>query len=578
MNTSHPAPSARLPWELRLLLPSAALALSLACGGSESPSAPGPKAPEDIPGVAAVRLEPATATLLVGEQLQLEATALDDGDEPLGDVPASAFRFHTSDPLIASVDDAGLVTAIEPGEVEIIASVGSVQGKGTLTVVAATLEELEITAPAGRTFRVGTTLQLEALGVGPGGAPLPLAEQVVWTSKHPDVASIDEDGEVTGLRPGLALIEAEIGEVRAELWIAAVLHFESVAAGQSITCGTTLDHLGYCWGDLRFAGGSTTTSIPRRVLEDKKIAQFSLGTRHGCALTDEQELWCWGSNEQGQLGQGDLARHEGPVRVGSLEVQAFEVKRWNTCALTVEEEVFCWGLHVGETLEEPTLITGLPSTIDRVMVGGSHACAGNASELRCWGSNVNGQIDPTDEREEISSPVALEIPGFAIESLSLGSQHSCAVGSGAAGAELRCWGMGNQGQTGDPSFPLRGAVNQVEAFDGPNADILVDLVAVWSGSTHSCGVTDKGRAFCWGSNGRGELSLPGGSPVPAPRPVNTSEPTAFESLAPGAVHSCGLSAEGVVRCWGSGKAGELGSGDNDSPYPRVVHGQLYDLP
>jgi alpha-tubulin suppressor-like RCC1 family protein/uncharacterized protein YjdB len=134
-----------------------------------------------------------------------------------------------------------------------------------------------------------------------------------------------------------------------------------------------------------------------------------------------------------------------------------------------------------------------------------------------------------------------------------GQEHSCALND--AGAAF-CWGANWGGQLGDGSTvdprlaPVR--VSGGLAFRA--------LSALSAGSAHTCGLTADGSVYCWGNNTYGQLGIGTTTASPVPVPVTAPPGAAFVALAAGDYHTCALAADGAAFCWGSQLAGELGSG------------------
>jgi alpha-tubulin suppressor-like RCC1 family protein len=68
------------------------------------------------------------------------------------------------------------------------------------------------------------------------------------------------------------------------------------------------------------------------------------------------ETWCWGYNEFGQLGQGELSfRSTSPLLVTSVPAaRQVSVRAFGTCAITTTDEVWCWGNALPSGPREPT--------------------------------------------------------------------------------------------------------------------------------------------------------------------------------------------------------------------------------
>ena len=220
----------------------------------------------------------------------------------------------------------------------------------------------------------------------------------------------------------------------------------------------------------------------------------------------------------------------------------------HTCVI-LAGEVLCWGgqpyNYPSRTipLSEPAPVAGL-NGVTSIAAGASNSCAVAQSTLRCWGSNQRGElgIGRTSWWEPEPQPVNGITAGVAM--VSVGTGHACAIDMQGA---VWCWGDGQGGELGTgPLGP--GAIKEspvrVEALKRPAIDIAV---GGWSGSNfgcyvfgcaHSCAVTDDGGVECWGDNGYGELGASStstcehkssGPPMTAPFPCSPT-PVRVEGL------------------------------------------------
>lgn len=147
--------------------------------------------------------------------------------------------------------------------------------------------------------------------------------------------------------------------------------------------------------------------------------------------------------------------------------------------------------------------------------------------------------------------------------LSAGSGHSCAVRGGA----LYCWGDGRNGQLG------QGATASSDRPLRVGGD--TDWVRVSTGDLYTCGLKANGAIACFGANGAGQLGLSDLDDRSVPTPVPL--PPALEISARHG-HTCAVLRDGELWCWGANLEGQLGLGDNfpgaDRPQPSRVSGGL----
>jgi len=148
---------------------------------------------------------------------------------------------------------------------------------------------------------------------------------------------------------------------------------------------------------------------------------LSAGGNHTCGVTTTGQAYCWGSNKEGQLGDGTRNRHGRPFPVsGGLRFGGVSAGGSHSCGVTTDNTAYCWGLNWFGQLGEGTNATSDPFVINRlspVQVAGGlwfdavHASRGmftcaitTTRRGYCWGENTNGYLgDGT--REHRSRPV-----------------------------------------------------------------------------------------------------------------------------------------------------------------------------
>lgn len=146
--------------------------------------------------------------------------------------------------------------------------------------------------------------------------------------------------------------------------------------------------------------------------------------------------------------------------------------------------------------------------------------------------------------------------------ISSGNLHSCAITTEAG---VKCWGNNHSGQLGNGSFD-----SGVDLFSATPIAGLSDIVAVSAGGDHSCAITSQGELSCWGRNFNGELGNGTTTDSNIPVVVIGSNVVAVSA---GEYHTCALLASGGVKCWGDNSAGQLGTGViNSSATPVDVVG------
>jgi alpha-tubulin suppressor-like RCC1 family protein len=142
-----------------------------------------------------------------------------------------------------------------------------------------------------------------------------------------------------------------------------------------------------------------------------------------------------------------------------------------------------------------------------------------------------------------------------VTQITAGYNHTCALTNAGA---IQCWGANTNGQLGAESSDRCGD------FDCSVTPIAVTGVtggvsAAAAGFAHTCAITSDGGLKCWGFNLYGQLG--DGTTTDRTLPEYVSGVTeGVAAVAPGDVQTCALMNDGTVRCWGNNLLGELGDG------------------
>eukprot|EP00551_Chaetoceros_affinis_P014668 CAMPEP_0203690138 /NCGR_PEP_ID=MMETSP0091-20130426/2510_1 /ASSEMBLY_ACC=CAM_ASM_001089 /TAXON_ID=426623 /ORGANISM="Chaetoceros affinis, Strain CCMP159" /LENGTH=385 /DNA_ID=CAMNT_0050560117 /DNA_START=50 /DNA_END=1207 /DNA_ORIENTATION=+ len=288
-----------------------------------------------------------------------------------------------------------------------------------------------------------------------------------------------------------------------------------LSLGGNHACVTTIDNKLKCWGVNEFGqvGDGTTTNrnLPTNIDLGLNVLvqEISLGRWHTCAITNDNKLKCWGQNEQGQVGDGTRTTRNLPTSIDlGLNVfpQQVALGWYHTCAITNGNNLKCWGYNANGQLGDGTNdVTNLPTNIDlglnvfpqQVALGAIHTCAiTNDNKLKCWGDNEYGQVgDGTMIDRNIPTNIDLGLNAYPQE-IALGSEHTCAVMNDN---KLKCWGRNEYGQVGDGTTSDRNIPTTIDL--GLNA--YAQEVAL--GESYTCAITNDDKLKCWGFNGDGQL-------------------------------------------------------------------------
>lgn len=276
-----------------------------------------------------------------------------------------------------------------------------------------------------------------------------------------------------------------------------------IGAGESYSCVITMGGKAFCSGNNEKGqtGSGAATGVPIATapvdtttvgltVAPKDYSFIAVGERHACAMPRfdalvpaSQTPWCWGQNNDGQLGDG-LATFADSARPGAVNMVAAGVAAFDstslvagaahTCALTPEVIVgaggtaYCWGSNAFGQLGDGTATgTGARSSVpvpvaapagvmfSRLYAGDYHTCGLTpAGAAFCWGQNTSGQLgNGTVANTNVPVPVS---GGLTFRSLAMGELHTCGIvgaGPGPVGTtgtpgDLQCWGDNEYGQLG----------------------------------------------------------------------------------------------------------------------------------
>jgi alpha-tubulin suppressor-like RCC1 family protein len=359
--------------------------------------------------------------------------------------------------------------------------------------------------------------------------------------------------------------------------------YSSIAAGGSQTCALTARGTAYCWGDNNYGqlGDGTTTDSdengPQAVIGGLKFARIAVGDEFTCGLTTRGAAYCWGYNGYGQLGDGTVTDSEvdGPQAViGGYRFVSLTAGEHHICALTARGAAYCWGRNFDGQLGDGTTDSSEENG-PQMVVGGhrfasitggeDHTCAlTTRGAAYCWGYNDSGQLGDGTTDDTDGNPPQRVIGGHRFASISAGYEFTCGL---TTRGTAFCWGNNSDGKLGD------GTTNH-SADDGPQRVIGGHRFAsLGTGIGHTCASTTQGRAYCWGYNAYGELGdgTTDGSDEAGPQRVVGG--LKFASFDGGNEHTCALTTRGTAYCWGADWYGQLGDGtttDSDEDGPQAV--------
>lgn len=332
--------------------------------------------------------------------------------------------------------------------------------------------------------------------------------------------------------------------------------FKKVATGTTMSCAQTIENELYCWGmnDRRQLGAGLNVeyvTTPVKVDTALVFTDFVVGAQHACGLVSSGDVYCWGANNYGQLGLGDLTDRPTPVKVAALsDVKKLYAGLKVTCATSgTEVRLYCWGSNGGQMLvpasaatvnvTSPTVIVGPLSLsnqhIHDVAIYADHICyvvarwtdatktayMSGSPLSYCRGANGFAQINSSGTNPYTS----WESGGVSYPwKIRVGVTFTCALVQNATfsdvnqGGTVYCKGDNTGGYLGaNSASEYSDTFGLVTYLDNALTKVGVTLKAsdISVAATHACaierylespsGTYKNGRLFCWGNNKVGQM-------------------------------------------------------------------------
>lgn len=345
-----------------------------------------------------------------------------------------------------------------------------------------------------------------------------------------------------------------------------------MAAGANSTCATRTNGRLYCWGSdwtgaVGDGGVAKDRSAPREVAGGATDwVGVSVSWSGACGRRASGRLYCWGNDSDGQVGDGGTnTDQQAPVRVagGRTDWASVSAGYLHTCARTTSGRLFCWGSDnrgqlgnggANTSSTAPVEVAGGATDWASVSTGYGHTCGRRTSgRVFCWGEDQQGQLGNDPALGDTTTPV--EVSGGATDwsSVVAGGFHSCGI---KTSGRLYCWGTDQYGQLGN------GGPNTSRATPGQVAGASTTWAQVSASFDNTCARKASRRIYCWGWNFTGQLGNGAhGQALFATTPGQVAgSATDWSFVISGGAHTCARKMTGRLYCWGYDYWGQLGNG------------------
>ena len=257
---------------------------------------------------------------------------------------------------------------------------------------------------------------------------------------------------------------------------------------------------------------------------------------------------------------------EGPETLGSGSESGLTLGGDHSCAITSVGAVKCWGENhrgqLGDNSQTNRLlavdVVGLSNGVTAVSAGSAHTCAITSSGgAKCWGFDREGQLGDSDSISTSKTPVDVFGLTANVVSISVGFSHTCAI-TRSSSTYIYCWGDNRIGQVGSGPETIEFTPVYTGGFS-TFIDNRDEPVAVSAGENHTCGLTRDGKVKCWGDGWLGQLGTTVNRNSQRFGFPYTTNIVDIRTIAVGGDHSCAINIIGQAKCWGYNESGELGN-------------------
>ena len=321
--------------------------------------------------------------------------------------------------------------------------------------------------------------------------------------------------------------------------------FTEIATGEDFTCGRSAAGEVWCWGNNEDQQLGVARSTPR------SAAPLDTGLRGAvdvaasgfaaCAVLQSGRVMCWGQAFETEWGRGSLPREMGNLR----DATQVALAPGRGCVRRRGGQVSCWDLSKPRLEQGPSPLPEL-SSIDEVAVGRAHACGRTqGGEVWCWGDDKRGQLGQ-DRPGWPARPI--RIPGLVdVQQISAGDDTSCAVRSDGT---VACWGPNSQG--------MLGLGHTAAVWGAQTLPNLSGIRRVSVSGSSVCALGSRGDVHCWGAEPCPRPEVPTRRTAPTPSGV----PSAL-GLSEGAPsqHRCAQTGS-AWTCWGYNSHQQAGPQDS----------------
>ena len=356
-----------------------------------------------------------------------------------------------------------------------------------------------------------------------------------------------------------------------------------------------LDNMGklYSWGNNDYSQlgtGNTISSIVPLLINTGAIANniiisISSIESHTIAIDKTGKLYAWGWNGFGQLGNGNtndssVSLH---INIGAIKDKIIVTAAsggMHTVALDNMGNLYAWGRDAeGQLGDGTTTASWVPMLINtgaiagKIIIGVScgyfHTTVlDNMGNLYAWGYNWSGQSGNGTTGQTTILPVLINtgaIAGKIIIGVSCGDYHTIAIDNTG---KLYAWGSNESGQLGDGTI----TASWVPVLINTGAIAGRTIIGISGGYGYSSAIDNMGNLYTWGLNDNGQLGDGTTTNSSVPVLINTGAIAGrfIVSVSCGFYYTIALDNMGKLYTWGLNDNGQLGNGTTTNSLIPIV--------
>jgi len=330
----------------------------------------------------------------------------------------------------------------------------------------------------------------------------------------------------------------------------------------------------WAWGDNGSGqlgdGTNTPRNQPVAVKNISNVRYISAGNKFSVALLNDGTVWAWGDNTYGQLGNGTtgaINNSNVPVPANITGVVFVAAGGDFVIALRSDGNVWAWGNNSSGQLGNGTTDNNADpaqiswsQTATAVAAGYDHALAiSSYRDVWAWGSNSDGQIGADVDAGQVSYfDRPFPVGNGNVTAISAGNKFSFAVD----GSNVWSWGRNLNGQLGQGNTSQYNKPVTISNFS--------NVALVSAGDDHALAVKTDGSVWSWGNNDSGQL---GNGAIDAGRtsPAQVNGISSIMTVSAGVKDSFAMRLNNTVWGWGYNAFGQIGDGTNtDVLAPKLI--------